>query len=166
MRRREREITDEAVIKEILEKSKVIHVGLSEHNQPYVVPMNYGYILEDGKLTFYLHGAVEGYKYDVIRQNPQTSFSIECDVAPFEGKTACQYGMVYASILGKGYARIIDDVDEKIQALTILMKTQTGKDFEFNEKLVSIVNVIRIDVEEFSAKRRPIPGSMEENASS
>ena len=47
-----------------------------------------------------------------------------------------------------------------MDALTILMKTQTGKDFEFNERLVSIVSVIRIDVEEYTAKARPLPPAM------
>ena len=46
---------------------------------------------------------------------------------------------------------------EKEEALSILMKTQTGKDFTFNEKLVSIVAVIRIDIEEYTAKRREVP---------
>ena len=39
------------------------------------------------------------------------------------------------------------------------MKTQTGKDFEFNEKLVSIVSVIRIDCDYYTAKHRPFPGA-------
>lgn len=158
MRRREREVTEESAIREILEKSKVIHLGLSDGDQPYVVPMNYGYTYENGKLFFYMHGATEGYKYEVIRKNPKVSFSVVCDVMPFAGKIACQYGMAYASVLGKGTAAIVEDVEEKIKALTVLMRTQTGKEFEFNEKLVSIVNVIRIDVTEFSAKRRPFPG--------
>ena len=41
------------------------------------------------------------------------------------------------------------------------MKAQTGKDFAFNEDLVSIVNVIRIDVTEFEAKSRPLPPAMQ-----
>ena len=41
--------------------------------------------------------------------------------------------------------------------MTLLMKTQTGKDFEFNDRLVSIVAVIRIDVSEYTAKHRPLP---------
>ena len=40
------------------------------------------------------------------------------------------------------------------------MKTQTGKDFSFNEQLVSIVNVIKIHVTEFTAKKRPMPEGM------
>ena len=66
MRRREREITDEAAIRDILDKAGVLHLGLSDDGQPYVVPMNYGYRLEKGKLTLYLHGAREGYKYEVL----------------------------------------------------------------------------------------------------
>lgn len=161
MRRRDREVTEESEIREILDKGKVIHLGLSDGEWPYVIPMNYGYTYEDGKLTFYMHGAKEGYKYDVIRKNPKISFAIECDVEPFTGRTACQYGVSYASVCGRGIASLIENVEEKCEALTVLMKSQTGGDFEFNEKLVSIVGVIRVDVTDFSAKRRPIPG-MEE----
>lgn len=157
MRKREREVTDEQTIREILEESRVLHLGLADADMPYVVPMNYGYIYENGKLTLYMHGATEGYKYEVIRRNPKVSFAMECDVVPFEGKMPCQYGTSYASIMGHGKAAIVENVDEKIQALTVLMKTQTGKDFAFNEKLVSIVSVIRVDVETFSAKKRPFP---------
>jgi hypothetical protein len=41
--------------------------------------------------------------------------------------------------------------------MTILMKTQTQKDFTFEDRLVSIVAVIRIDVAEYTAKHRPLP---------
>lgn len=45
----------------------------------------------------------------------------------------------------------------RYMVLSVLMKTQTGKDFEFNEKLVSIVSVIRIDCDYYTAKHRPVP---------
>ena len=48
-----------------------------------------------------------------------------------------------------------------MKAMSILMKTQTQKDFTFNERLVSIVAVIRIDVSEYTAKKRPIPEKTE-----
>ena len=158
MRRRDREITDEGAIRDILNRAQVLHLGMSDDGQSYVVPMNYGYVLEDGKLTFYLHGATEGYMYEVLRQNPRVSFALECDIKPFEGRVACQYGMTYSCIMGKGTAVLVDDVEEKERAMSILMKTLTGKEFVFDEKLVSIVNVIRLDIAEFTAKRRPLPG--------
>ena len=158
--KREIKITEPEEIARILNTAKVLHMGLAVDNEPYVIPMNYGYVLEDGKLTLYLHSAVKGRKLDMIRANSKVSFSIDCDRMPFEGRVACQYGLVYSSVMGKGTATIVEDVEEKKQAMSILMKTQTGKDFTFNERLVSIVAVIRIDVAEYTAKNRPLPEAM------
>ena len=153
--RREREVTDPAQIAEILDKSMVAHIGMVDGDEPYVVPMNYGYTLEDGKLTIYIHGARWGRKLDVMRANPKVFFCAECDVVPFDGDIACRYGTTYASIMGLGTAVILEDPAEKAAGLSVLMKTQTGKDFTFDDKMVSIVSVIRIDVAEYTAKRRP-----------
>ena len=158
--KREARVTDPEQIRHILDTAKVLHLGLAVDNEPYVVPMNYGYCLEGEKLTLYLHSAVKGKKLDMIQANSKVFFEIDCDRMPFEGRVPCQYGMVYSSIMGRGTATIVEDVEEKKQAMTLLMKTQTGKDFTFNERLVSIVTVIRIDVQEYTAKHRPLPEAM------
>ena len=158
--KREIKITEPEEIARILDTAKVLHMGLAVENEPYVLPMNYGYTLKEGKLVLYLHSAVKGRKLDMIRSNPKVSFSVDCDRQPFEGKVPCQYGLVYSSVMGRGTATIVEDVEEKMQAMSILMKTQTGKDFTFNERLVSIVAVIRIDVTEYTAKNRPLPEAM------
>ena len=156
----ELKITDMAEIIRILDTAKVLHLGLAADNEPYVVPMNYGYAMEDGKLTLYLHSALKGKKLDMMRANPKVFFEIDCDRKAFEGRVPCQYGMVYSSIMGRGTATIVEDVEEKKQAMTILMKTQTGKNFSFEDRLVSIVAVIRIDVSGYTAKSRPLPEAM------
>ena len=158
--KRERQVTDPEQIKHILDTGKVLHLGLAVDNEPYVVPMNYGYTMEDGKLVLYLHSAVRGRKLDMLRQNPRVFFEIDCDLMPFEGRVPCQYGLVYSSVMGRGKAVLVEDVEQKKQAMTILMKTQTGKDFTFEDRLVSIVAVIRVDVEEYTAKHRPLPEAM------
>ena len=157
MTKRERQVTDEKQILHILDTAKVLHLGLAVNDEPYVVPMNYGYTMEDGKLVLYLHSAVRGKKLDMIRANPRVFFELDCDLAPFEGQKPCQYGLVYSSVMGRGTASIVDDVEEKMKAMPILMKTQTQKDFDFRDEWVSIVAVIRIDVEEYTAKHRPLP---------
>ena len=157
MTKRERQITEPEKIREILDKAKVLQLGLCVDNEPYVVPMNYGYAFEGEKLVLYLHSAVRGKKLDMLRQNPNVFFAMDCARIPFEGKVACQYGMSYSSIMGRGNARILEDSEEKQQAMSALMKAQTGKDFDFNAPLVSIVAVIRIDVTEYTAKHRPPP---------
>ena len=158
--KREFKITDPEQIIHILDTGKVLHLGLSADNEPYVVPMNYGYVLEDGKLVMYLHSAVRGRKLDMIRANSRVCFTIDCDRQPFEGRVPCQYGLAYSSLAGRGEARIVEDVEEKKAAMSILMKTQTGRDFSFEDRLVSIVAVIRVDVSEYAAKHRPIPDTM------
>ena len=160
MTKRERQVTDRDQIVHILDTGKVLHLGLAVNDEPYVVPMNYGYTLEEGKLVLYLHSAVRGKKLDMVQANPKVFFSIDCDRMPFEGRVPCQYGLVYSSIMGRGKAVLVEDVEEKKQAMSILMKTQTGKDFSFEDRLVSIVAVIRIDVEEYTAKHRPLPEAM------
>lgn len=158
MTRREREITDRAEILDILDRCSILHLGLVDGDEPYVVPMNYGYTMdEDGHLTFYLHGATQGRKLDLMRKNPRVFLEMECDVAPFEGDVACRYGTAYKSLMARGKAVILEDPQEKMAGLSLFMKTQTGRDFEFNERLVKVVSVIRIDVDEYTAKRRNPP---------
>ena len=160
MTKRELQITDLRQIRQILDTAKVLRLGLAVNNEPYIVPMNYGYCLEEGKLTFYLHSAVRGKKLDMLRENPRVFVELDCDQVPFEGEKPCQYGLSYSSVMGRGVARIVEDTEEKKQAMTMLMKTQTGKDFVFDDRLVSIVAVIRVDVEEYTAKHRPIPENL------
>ena len=160
MTKRELQITDPRQILDILDNAKVLRLGLAVNNEPYVVPMNYGYVMEDGKLTLYLHSAMKGKKLDMIQANSKVFFEMDCDWKSFEGEKPCQYGLSYSSIMGRGEARIVEDVEEKMKAMTVLMKTQTGKDFSFNEKLVSIVAVVRIDVSEYTAKHRPVPENL------
>lgn len=164
MTKREREITDPNKIDEIINDCLYLHLGLVDDGKPYIVPLNYGVTKDeaDGHYIIYLHGANKGRKLDVIRKNPDCCFTMERNVAPFEGRMACQYGMTYECIMGEGQIKIVDDIEEKINSMKILMKTQTGSDdFQFDDRMVSIVSVMRIDVTEISAKHRPLPATLE-----
>ena len=160
MTKREYKITDEAQIRDILDSAKVLRLGIAVDNEPYIIPLNYGYTLENGELKLYLHSAVQGNKLDLLRKNPNVCFELDCDLIPFEGRVACQYGLSYSAVSGRGRAVLIEDVEEKMEGMSILMKTQTGRDFEFNERLVSSVAVIRVDVTEYTVKHRPIPENL------
>ena len=158
--KRENQITDPVEIQRILDAAKVLRLGIAVDNMPYIIPMNYGYTMEDGKLTLFLHSAAKGNKLELLKRNPNICFELDCDHIPFEGKLPCQYGLSYCAVSGRGRAVLVEDVAEKMEAMSILMKTQTGKDFTFNERLVSIVAVIRVDVTEYAAKYRPIPENL------
>lgn len=64
----------------------------------------------------------------------------------------CAYGARYESVMCRGTAVIVEDTEEKMEALKILMKTQTGEEHEINEKMAAAVNVIRVDAESYTAK--------------
>ena len=157
MRRKDREITDIETIRAILDKAKVLHLAMIDGARPYVVPMNYGYALADGRLTLYLHSAKEGRKLDVLRKNDRVAFVLETDVSPISGgEIPCKYGASYASVMGEGKAVFLTDPAEKAAGLQILMRAQTGRDFIITEVMTESVTVLRVDVETYAAKSRPL----------
>ena len=157
MRRKDRQITDLEAIRAILDKAKVLHLAMIDGDRPYVVPLNYGYTLADGRLTLYLHSAREGRKLDVLRQNDRVAFVLETNVSQVSGgDIPCKYGEAYASVMGEGRAVLLTDSAEKMAALSILMKTQTGREFAFTPAMAESVAVLRVNVDSFSAKARPM----------
>ena len=160
MTKREREITDPNKVDQILNNCLYLHLGLVDDGKPYVVPMNYGVTRDktDGHYILYLHSGHTGRKLDIMRKNPECCFTMEAYTEPFEGRMACQYGVAYECIMGTGKIHIVDDVEEKKHALSVLMYTQTGEEFTFDDRMTTIVTVMRIDVDEITGKRRPLPG--------
>ena len=57
MRRSDREITDENVINSFIGKESIIRIAFYDDGDLYIVPVNYGHFLENGKHIFYFHGA-------------------------------------------------------------------------------------------------------------
>lgn len=156
MRRKDREITEAAEIKRILDACKVCRLGFADEEGVYIVPMNYGYCFEDGRLILYFHGAKIGRKMDLVRKEPSVGIEMDCGHELVEGKLACQYSYHYASIIGRGKAAEVVEPEEKLKALGLIMKHQTGKEFdefETNPKLEKAVAIIRVEVEDYSCKQ-------------
>lgn len=76
MRRSDRELKDMADIVAIAKRETVCTVAFHDESCPYLIPLNYGAEVEEGKLVLYFHGAKEGTKIDKIRENPQVSYCI------------------------------------------------------------------------------------------
>ena len=157
MRRADREIKDPEKIAEILDRAKILHLGLNDDGCPYVVPLHYGCERGADGLTFYMHCAKEGHKLDLIRRDPRACVELECDVGLIPGDEACRYSAAYASLMARGTAEIVEDRDEKIRALRRLMKNQTGRDFEITPQMAESVAIIKFTAKEFSAKGKPAP---------
>ena len=154
MRRKDREITDMNEIRAILERARVLHLGLNAEEEPYVVPMHYGFTFEGGKLRFYTHCAKEGRKLELLRRDDRVFVEIDTDEALVPGEKPCAWGASYACVMARGRAAVVEDEEEKAAALRLLMKTQTGEDYEITPAMAAAVCVLRIDAEAFSAKAR------------
>ena len=155
MRRSDRAITDLFEIQQILDKTKTLHLGLFDEGYPYIVPLHYGYELKDGSLTFYMHGAREGHKLDLIRSNPNVCVELDCDIELISGgEVPCNYGSTYSSVIARGKAELVTDEAEKIHGLNLLMKHQTGHTFEFDSRMAASVAVIKVTADSYTAKAR------------
>lgn len=155
MRRKDREVSDPEAIRAILRRGKTSRLALFDGDFPYIVPMHYGFRFENGRLTFYMHGASTGHKIDLIRRNPNVCVEVDDGARLLSGgETACRYGAAYSSVVARGKATILDEPREKREGLNLLMENQTGRRFEFDAREVAAVAVVKVDVSEYSAKSR------------
>ena len=151
MRRANRETTDLNEIKKIVDECKVLRIATKDEEGLYVVPLNFGYSYENGKFTFYFHSAKEGRKIDAFKANEQVAFEMDCEHELLDAGKACGYSYKFASIIGTGSITFLEG-EEKLDALSILMKHQTGKNFTFNEKMAKDVAVCSLSAEKLTAK--------------
>lgn len=158
MRRKDRAVTDPGELREILEKCRVLRLGIQDPaGTPYIVPLNFGYELApDGQLTLYMHCARAGRKLELIRQQPLVGFEMDCDHALSGEQSACSYTFKYASIIGSGRAVVLTDPPAVRLGLSRLMEHYTGRayeDFPQSAGMEQAVAVIRLVVREYTGKR-------------
>lgn len=153
MRRKDREVNDNTKINEIIQKSKVCRVGFADNGEVYIVPLNFGFVDESGKRTFFFHSAKEGRKVDLVKQNPKVGFELDTGFELWETESACDFSADFQSIIGTGTISMVDDYEDKKTALIAIMATITGKEtWDFNERMIDAVAIFRLDVEAISCK--------------
>ncbi|MFR9114539.1 MAG: pyridoxamine 5'-phosphate oxidase family protein [Bifidobacterium bifidum] len=107
-------------------------------------------------LTLYIHSASIGRKLDAIRAAGNAldvAFSMETDCEVIAGRTPCNWGEAFKSVIGNGVASMIDDLDECRKGLRLLMGQQAGMpDIEFTDQQVRSVTVWKIEVRHLTAK--------------
>jgi len=148
MRRSEKEITDKLAIEKIINASLVCRLALSDGNQPYIVPLCFGY--QDR--TLYFHSALEGKKIDILKKNKRTCFEFDVNSEIIKAEKACKWGMKYQSVIGFGKAVLVENIAEKKKALNIIMNHYSDRDFQFTDKAIKKIAVIKIEIEGMTGK--------------
>lgn len=150
MRRKEKQITDQNLLLEILRNNTICRVALSDNNNPYIIPMNYGY--DNNKI--YLHSAKEGKKIDIIQRNNSVCFEITDSIEIVESESACDFGTKYRSVIGFGKIFLIIENEKKREALEIIMQQHTQKNgWNFDESILDKIVVLVIKIESITGKK-------------
>ncbi len=153
MRRKDREVTDPAKIKDIIESCHCCRLGFNDNGKVYIVPMNFGYEETGDKRTFYFHSAAEGRKIELIKAGGSVGFELDANYSLHASTTPCGYSAGFQSVIGTGTASIVEDDRQKAYALRRIMFHNTGKiDWSFPDAMLSKVCVFKLDVEELSCK--------------
>ena len=122
---------------------------MADNGQPYIVPLCFGYAAD----VLYFHSAMEGKKLDILKKNNRVCFEFDIDAEIKIGKTACQWGMKFRSVIGFGRAFFIEDSESKRSALDTIIRQYSSDAFEFPDKTVAKTTVIRVEIESMTGKR-------------
>ena len=102
MRRKDRHVTDETKIRDIISRCNCCRLGMWDGKEVYIVPLSFGYEYRDDKHIFYFHSAKVGRKIDILTKNPMVCFEMDTDYQLNGGELACDYSCRFQSIIGKG----------------------------------------------------------------
>ena len=153
MRRKDREIRDFDEIVKIIKKCDVCRIAFNDGEYPYMIPLNFGLDVTDGQIFLYFHSALEGKKIDLIKEQGQASFEMDCghQLIMYDDKMSCTMG--YESVMGRGEIEILPE-EERIDGLKILMRQYHEESFPINEKMAKVTHVLRMKVTSYTGKRR------------
>ena len=150
MRRKDKEVTSREWMMEVLEKGVWLELAMSgKDGWPYVVPLNYGI----GDDFIIVHGAREGKKIDLLKENDKVAFNVAIDTEIIRDENdPSEFSMKYRSVSGLGTAKLIEDIDEKREALKIIMEHYHGPKEPITEGMLKATAVIKISITELTGK--------------
>ena len=137
-------------IERIIKKAICCRIALVDDDEPYIVPVCFGY----EKNNLYFHGALEGRKVALIKKNNKICFEIDVDVEVVKASDPCDWSMKYRSIIGVGRAYILENDEEKSHGLNLIMKQYTEGDVSFPKSVPNSVLVVRVDIKSLTGKQR------------
>ena len=165
-------MTDPERIAAIIAACDIVEVAYADAEGLTIVPLNFGFDYDEatGKLTLWFHSAPRGRKLDAIRAAAggrlPVAFTMQTDCEVVAGRTTCNWGEAFKSIVGNGTASLVEDLDECRHGLQTLMAQQAHMpNVEFTDAQVRSVTVWKIEVDYFTTKvhAKPAPTHMHQH---
>lgn len=153
MRRADREVKVPNEMNTVIEKMDAIRIGFFDGDEVYIVPLSFGYAEENGKYTFYMHGAKAGRKADLVKQCEKAGFELDKAIEVKTDTQACDHTVQYNSVIGHGVIEEVTETEEKKIVLNTIMKQNTGKgDWEFPANMVEATFVMKLTADWITCK--------------
>ena len=88
-----------------------------------------------------------------MRKNPRVCFEIDINSEIIKAEDACKWDIRYKSVIGYGKAVLLQNTDEKREALKIIMSQYSDRTHHFIENEVQKAAVIKVKIEEMTGRQ-------------
>jgi nitroimidazol reductase NimA-like FMN-containing flavoprotein (pyridoxamine 5'-phosphate oxidase superfamily) len=157
VREAHRGVYDRETVYRILDEGFLCHVGFVVDGQPFVIPTSYG--RKDANL--YIHGSTASRMLRQMKEGVPVCVTVTLLDGLVLARSVFNHSMNYRSVVVLGKATLVDDPEEKLAALRVLsehiLPGRWDDARQPNERELKQTTVLRVPVEEFSAKVRTGP---------
>jgi hypothetical protein len=152
-----RGVYDRDTVNQILDEGFICHIGFAVEGQPYVIPTSYG----RKENVLYVHGSAASRMLRNLDQGIPVCITVTLLDGLVLARSVFNHSMNYRSVVILGKATLVTDAAEKLTALRAIsdhiLPSRWEDSRQPNEKELKATSVIRIPIEEFSAKIRTGP---------
>ena len=157
VREADRAVYDREAAYRILDEGFLCHVGFVVDGQPFVIPTSYG---RKGD-SLYIHGSAASRMLRQMKEGVPVCITVTLLDGLVLARSIFNHSMNYRSAVVLGKAMLVDDPVEKIEALRLLSEHiipgRWADSRQPNERELKATSVLRVPIEEFSAKVRSGP---------
>lgn len=154
MRRKDREIISFEKMIQIMKNCDCCRIGLVDGDEAYIVPMNFGYDINEEQVTLYFHCAKQGRKINLIPLQKSVCFEMDTKHKLVTGDEACDYTYFYQSIMGKGKLETVSGDEEKVFGMRKIMAHYSDKEnWNFDQRVFAVTEILKLTVNSWSCKQ-------------
>jgi nitroimidazol reductase NimA-like FMN-containing flavoprotein (pyridoxamine 5'-phosphate oxidase superfamily) len=157
VREAERAVYDREAAYRILDEGFLCHVGFVVDGQPFVIPTSYG--RKDDSL--FIHGSAASRMLRQMKESIPVCITVTLLDGLVLARSIFNHSMNYRSVVVLGKATLVDNPEEKLEALRLLSEHiipgRWADARQPNERELKATSVLRVPIEEFSAKVRTGP---------
>jgi hypothetical protein len=157
VREADRAVYDREAVYRILDEGFLCHVGFVLDGQPFVIPTSYG--RKDDSL--YIHGSAASRMLRQMKESVPVCVTVTLLDGLVLARSIFNHSMNYRSVVILGKAAPVGDPGEKLEALRLLSEHiipgRWADARQPNERELKATSVLRVPIQEFSAKVRMGP---------